>query len=102
MDANSLLLTVIKAEYDRDYTLRITFSNGEVRLVDFTPLMQKGICKKLQDIDYFKAFTLDPFTIELQDIDYFKAFTLDPFTIDWNDEIGFAPEYLYERGVQLN
>jgi hypothetical protein len=46
--------------------------------------MQKGICKKLQDIDYFKAFTLDP------------------FTIDWNDEIGFAPEYLYERGVQLN
>jgi hypothetical protein len=38
----------------------------------------------------------------LQDIDYFKAFTLDPFTIDWNDEIGFAPEYLYERGVQLN
>ena len=77
MDANSLLLTVTKAEYDRDYTLRITFSNGEVRLVDFTPLMQKGICKKLQDI-------------------------LDPFTIDWNDEIGFAPEYLYERGVQLN
>ena len=50
MDANSLLLTVTKAEYDRDYTLRITFSNGEVRLVDFTPLMQKGICKKLQDV----------------------------------------------------
>ena len=84
MDANSILLTVTKAEYERDYTLRITFSNGEIRLVDFTPLMQKGICKKLQDLDYFKAFTLDP------------------FTIDWNNEIGFAPEYLYERGVQHN
>ena len=24
-------------------------------------------------------------------------FRLDPFTVDWNDEIGFAPEYLYEK-----
>ena len=81
MDAKTLLLTIIHAEYVNDYVLRITFSNGEVRLVDFTPLMQKGICRKLQDINYFKSFTLDP------------------FTIDWNDEIGFAPEYLYERSV---
>ncbi len=58
-----------------------TFSTGEVRLVDFTPLMQKGICRKLQDIDYFKSFCLNP------------------FTVDWNDEIGFAPRYLYERGM---
>ena len=75
------LLTITHAEYVNDYVLRITFSNGEVRLVDFTPLMQKGICTKLQNLDYFKSFTLDP------------------FTIDWNDEIGFAPEYLYERSV---
>ena len=81
MDSTTLLLTITHAEYVTDYVLRITFSNGEVRLVDFTPLMQKGICKKLQDINYFKSFTLDP------------------FTIDWNDEIGFAPEYLYECSV---
>ena len=60
MDANSLLLTVTKAEYDRDYTLRITFSNGEVRLVDFTPLMQKGICKKLQDMNTFTNAVFNP------------------------------------------
>ena len=60
---------------------RLTFSTGEVRLVDFTPLMQKGICRKLQDLDYFKSFRLDP------------------FTVDWNDEVGFAPRYLYERGI---
>ncbi len=75
-------ITVTHAEYEKEYTLRITFSNGEVRLVDFTPLMQKGICRKLQDLDYFKSFTLDP------------------FTVDWNNEIGFAPEYLYERSVK--
>ena len=50
-------------------------------MVDFTPLMQKGICTKLQDMDYFRSFTLDP------------------FTVDWNNEIGFAPRYLYERSV---
>ena len=81
MSAYPILLTITHAEYVKDYVLRIAFSNGEVRLVDFTPLMQKGICTKLQDLDYFKSFTLDP------------------FTIDWNDEIGFAPEYLYERSV---
>ena len=69
------------AEYVKDYILRLTFSNGEVRTMDFTPLMQKGICRKLQDMDYFRSFTLDP------------------FTVDWNNEIGFAPQYLYERSV---
>lgn len=41
----------------------IDIQTGEVRLVDFTPLMQKGICSKLQDLDYFKSFRLDPFRL---------------------------------------
>ena len=54
------ILKIIKAQYVKDYILRLTFNNGEIRLVDFTPLMQKGICTKLQDMDYFRSFTLDP------------------------------------------
>ena len=76
-----MLLTITDVEYLGDYTLLSTFSTGEVLLVDFTPLMQKGICRKLQDMDYFRSFRLDP------------------FTVDWNNEIGFAPERLYELGV---
>ena len=76
-----MLLTITDVEYLGDYTLLCTFSTGEVLLVDFTPLMQKGICRKLQDMDYFRSFRLDP------------------FTVDWNNEIGFAPERLYELGV---
>ncbi len=76
---NDFILKIIKAEYVRDYILRLTFNNGEVGLMDFTPLMDKGICQKLRDIDYFKSFTLDH------------------FTVDWNNEIGFAPRFLYER-----
>ena len=78
---NNEILAITAAEYIEDYKLRLTFNDGVVRIVDFVPLMQKGICKKLQDKDYFRAFTLDP------------------FTVDWNNEIGFAPEYLYEIGT---
>ena len=77
---NNPILSVFSAEYVSGYTLRLTISTGEVLQVDFTPLMQKGICRKLQDLEYFKSFRLDP------------------FTIDWNNEIGFAPERLYALG----
>ena len=80
---NVFFLKVTSAEYVRDYILKLTFNDGAVKTVDFTPLMQKGICRKLQDMDYFRNFTLDP------------------FTVDWNNEIGFAPESLYERGIAL-
>jgi len=51
MTTKNPLLTVTAAEYAGDYTLRLTFSTGEMQLVDFTSLMQKGICRKLQDMD---------------------------------------------------
>lgn len=34
-----LILTVTSAEYVKDYILRLTFNNGEVRDVDFVPLI---------------------------------------------------------------
>lgn len=74
------ILTVKKAEYVDGYKLRILFSNGSEKIFDFAGELTKGICRKLKDIDYFKRFTIDP------------------FTIDWNNEIGFAPEYLYNNG----
>ena len=81
MMKNNEVLAITAAEYIEDYKLCLTFNNGAVKVVDFVPLMQKGICKKLQDKEYFRSFKLDP------------------FTVDWNNEIGFAPEYLYEIGV---
>ena len=78
-----VFLKVVSAEYVRDYTLRLVFNDGTEKLVDFTPMMQKGVCRKLQNIDYFRNFALDP------------------YTVDWNNEIGFAPESLYERGIAV-
>ena len=34
-------------------------------------------------------------------MNYFKNFRMDPFTVDWNNEIGFAPEFLYENGHKV-
>ena len=80
MDANSFILKIVAAEYVRDMILRLTFNDGCVKVCDFAPLATKGVCTKLRNLDYFKNFKLDP------------------FSVDWNNEIGFAPEYLYEKG----
>ena len=58
MIMENVILKIVKADYVEDYVLRLTFNNGEVRLMDFEPLMEKGVCKKLRDMDYFKSFTL--------------------------------------------
>ena len=75
------LVLVTSAKYVSGYTLELTFNTGEVKTFDFSKLYSTAICKKLQDMTSFKNFQLDG------------------WTVDWNNEIGFAPEYLYEHGV---
>ena len=41
------------------------------------------------------------FPSKLQDMAYFRNFQLDPFSVDCNNEIGFAPEFLYESGTPV-
>jgi len=81
----STILTVNKAEYKGGFLIAVTFNNGKDMLLDFSDIVKsgKGVCSKLADINYFKSFTLDP------------------FTIDWNNEVGFAPEYLYNMGKEI-
>lgn len=82
MTNKPLILKIVDAKYVDGLTLLLEFNNGEQRVCDFSPLSHKGICTKLQDISYFKNFRLDP------------------FSIDWNNEIGFAPEFLYQQSVE--
>lgn len=74
------ILTIINAEYIVFYVLRINFSNGQSRYFYFSTIYDSGVLQKLKDLNYFKNFTLDA------------------FTIDWNKEIGFDPAFLLERG----
>ena len=80
MEAVSELLTITEAEYLGNYTIRIRFSNGDVRTVDFLPLLKGEWLGQLKSPDKFVQFALDGFTIE------------------WTNGAGFATEYLYEIG----
>ena len=77
------VLTVEQAKHICGYTLMLIFNNGEKRKFDFSSLLDKGVCSKLRDMDYFKNFKIDG------------------FSVDWNNEIGFAPEFLYENSAAL-
>jgi hypothetical protein len=37
-----------------DYTLEITFNNGEVGVYDVKPLLDIGVFQELKDVSYFK------------------------------------------------
>ena len=83
MNNHEQILTVEQAKHIGGYTLMLIFNNGEKRKFDFSPLLDKGVCSKLRDMDYFKNFKVDA------------------FSVDWNNEIGFAPEFLYENRAAL-
>lgn len=38
-----------------DYQILLTFDNGEVRIFDMKPYINKGFFKQLQDKNYFKT-----------------------------------------------
>jgi hypothetical protein len=44
---------VTKVEPLANFTLRLFFSNGEVKRFDVTPYMERGIFVELKDIHYF-------------------------------------------------
>jgi len=66
----------VKAQ--KDYTLLITFENGEQRIYNAQPLLKEQIYEALKNPVFF-----------------LKA-KVDCGTVVWNDEIDIAPEHLYE------
>jgi hypothetical protein len=58
---------VVKAEYLKDYKLKLFFENGEIKVVDFEPIfpqrIRKSVWKELEDIEFFKTVKCDEFGI---------------------------------------
>lgn len=75
-----MILTVTDVEYIKDYTLLCTFSDGAVKIVDLTPLLQYPAFKELEDKTLFMQFGLDG-------------------TLFWKNGADIAPEYLYSHGT---
>ncbi len=66
-----------------NYTLHLTFENGEEKLFSMKPYLDKGVFKVLRDETLFKQATV----------------TFD--TVCWNDMIDIDPETLYEDAVPV-
>jgi hypothetical protein len=74
---------VAKVTARDDYTLEITFSNGDVGVYDCAPLLDFGVFK------------------ELKDIEYFKQASADGGTVVWPNEQDICPDTLYEDAKKL-
>lgn len=77
-------MRVKTAEYIKDYRIRLLFSDGVTKVVDFTPLLKDA--KNL--------------LIPLLDLEYFKSFSVDSSTICWPNEVDFCPDVLYAIGKE--
>ena len=67
-----------KAEYIENYSLRLYFNNGEVRIADLSDSLNGQMFEPLKEKSFFKKFEIKFNTIE------------------WENGADFAPEYLYE------
>ena len=70
-------------EPKNDYTLLLTFANGEKRLYNARPLLDKDIY------------------LPLKSLAIFMSAKVDGDSVVWNDEVDIAPEHLYECSVPI-
>lgn len=66
-----------------DYTLTLTFENGEVKCFDVKPYLDTGIFRELKDMSVFNS--VRPFLGSVQ----------------WQDGQDFCPDLLYEDSPPL-
>ena len=74
------MLKVVDVDYVKDYTLRLTFNDGVVKIVDLKPYLKGEVFGELLDKGKFVQYGLTPMTIE------------------WANGADLAPEFLYEIG----
>ena len=66
-----------------DFTLKVTFSNGETRIFDMAPYLEFGVFQELKDLQYF-----------------FKAGAKFG-TVVWSNEQDICPDTLYEESKPI-
>jgi hypothetical protein len=75
--SNISLIRITDIEYIQDYTMRLEFSDGVQKQIDFYPLLKGKLFEPLKDKNNFIQFGLNHWTIE------------------WANGADIAPEYLY-------
>ncbi len=78
-----ILLDVVEVKAGQDYRLHLEFENGEKRIFDMAPYLDKK-----------------PFA-HLKSLPQFAMATVDYGTVVWPGNIDIAPETLYDRSVPV-
>lgn len=68
---------VCDAKYVKDRIIEVTFNNGVKKQIDFTRYITYGVFEPLKDMEYFKKFFADG------------------WTVSWPNGADVAPETLY-------
>jgi hypothetical protein len=76
-----MILKVKAFEILKGFQIRVTFNNGDTRVVDLSNELNGEIFEPLKDESYFK-----------------KAFLTEWNVIEWPNGADFAPEFLYKIG----
>lgn len=76
------LIWITKAEFLKEYKIKLKFNTGEEGVVDLKNELDGVIFEPLKEQMYFKDFTLNEWTIE------------------WPNGADMAPEFLYEKALQ--
>lgn len=86
--------TITKVVANDDYTLTLTFDNGEVRLYDMKDLIHKGVFKILEDKSKFKEVYLD----DMGAVSWDKDSSVDSNVV-WDNKIDMCPDscYIYSK-----
>ena len=66
-----------------DYTVTVTFDNGEIGIFDVRPYLDKGIFKALKNPVYFKTVSVIA------------------GTVSWNDKQDFCPDTVYLKSKKI-
>ena len=74
---------VIKAEAIENYKLKLTFDNGETKIKDMKPYLDKGIFRKLKDINIFNNVKIKYGTVY------------------WENDIDMCADSLYETSETI-
>lgn len=78
-----MLHAVKKVEYLKDYKLKLTFRNKDVKIVDLENELWGSMFEPLKNIEYFKKVKTDGHTIV------------------WPNESDFCPDVLYDMGTKV-
>ena len=77
-----MLIKVIRAKYIKDHVIEFVFNDGLKSEVDLKNEIEGEIFMPLKDLQYFKTFSLNRWTIE------------------WENGADFAPEFLYQLAIE--